>query len=149
MKLEKEIKQKKFRSEKHKAFLNIYYTNGFIISKFEAMLKELELTTQQYNILRILRGQKGKDIAMGEIKNRMLDKSSDVSRIVERLRIKKLVNRKICPGNRRQMSVKITETALDLLSGIDDMDRQTDKILSGISEKEARQLNGLLDKIRG
>jgi DNA-binding MarR family transcriptional regulator len=148
LKLEEEIQQQKFRSEKHKAALNIYYTNCFIISKFETLLKEFELTSQQYNILRILRGQKGNTITIGEIKNRMLDKNSDVSRIVERLRVKKLLERKICPNDRRQMDVKITSRGLDLLAKMDSIDQQSDKILSSLSEKEAKQLNALLDKIR-
>lgn len=148
MKLEEEIQQKKFRSEKHKAILNIYYTDCFISSILELLLKKFELTLQQYNILRILRGQKGKAIAMGEIKNRMLDKNSDVSRIVERLRVKKLLERKISRNDRRQMDVKISQVGLNLLSRIDVMERKTDKILSALSEKETIQLNFLLDKIR-
>lgn len=149
LKLEEEIQQKKFRSEKHKAILNIYYTDCFISSKLELLLKGFELTLQQYNILRILRGQNGKTIAMGEIKNRMLDKNSDVSRIVERLRVKKLLERKISRDDRRQMDVKISQVGLDLLSKIDEIERQTDKILSTLTEKETIQLNFLLDKIRG
>lgn len=149
MKLEEEIQQKKFRSEKHKAILNIYYTDCYISSKFESLLKGFELTLQQYNILRILRGQKGKIISMGEIKTRMLDKNSDVSRIVERLRIKKLLERKISRNDRRQMDVKISQIGLNLLSIIDVMEQQTDKILAHLTVKEATQLNFLLDKIRG
>ena len=149
MTLEEEIRQKKFRSEEHKAIINIYYTNCFITSKIGSFLKKFELTLQQYNILRILRGQKAKPIPMFEIKNRMLDKNSDVSRIVERLRLKKLLERKICRNDRRQMDVKIIQSGLDLLSKMDIIDQQSDKILSFLSEKEAKQLNVLLDKIRG
>ena len=148
MKLEEEIQQKKFRSEKQKAIVNIYYTNCFISSKFESLLKKFGLTLQQYNILRILRGQNGKAIAMGDIKNRMLDKNSDVSRIVERLKIKKLIERKICRSDHRQMDVKITQRGLDLLSKIDGIEQRSDKILSKLSTKEVKQLNDLLDKIR-
>ena len=149
MKLEEEIKQKKFRTEKQKAILNIYYTNCFITSKVEALLKEFDLTTQQFNVLRIIRGQNGKAILIGEIKKRMIDRSSDVSRIVERLRLKKLLERKICPQDRRQMDVKITQGGLDLLKKIDAIEIQFDDILSNISENKVKQLNSLLDKIRG
>jgi len=86
---------------------------------------------------------------MGEIKTRMLDKNSDVSRIVERLRIKKLLERKISRNDRRQMDVKISQIGLNLLSIIDVMEQQTDKILAHLTVKEATQLNFLLDKIRG
>ncbi len=149
MKLEEEIKQKKFRTEKQKAILNIYYTNCFITSKVEALLKEFDLTTQQFNVLRIIRGQNGKAIPIGEIKKRMIDRSSDVSRIVERLRLKKLLERKIRPQDRRQMDVKITQGGLDLLKKIDAIEIQFDDILSNISENKVKQLNSLLDKIRG
>jgi len=149
LKLEEEIKQKKFRTEKQKAILNIYYTNCFITSKVEALLKEFDLTTQQFNVLRIIRGQNGKAIPIGEIKKRMIDRSSDVSRIVERLRLKKLLERKIRPQDRRQMDVKITQGGLDLLKKIDAIEIQFDDILSNISENKVKQLNSLLDKIRG
>ena len=149
MKLEEEIQQKKFKSEKQKAILNIYYTNCFITSKIESILSEFALTPQQYNILRILRGQKGKVLSVGEIKDRMLDKNSDVSRIIERLRIKNLIERKINRKNRRQMEVKITSYGLDYISRIDVMEKKFDKILLNLSIKDAEHLNTLLDKIRG
>jgi DNA-binding MarR family transcriptional regulator len=148
LKLEEEIKQQKFLSPKHKAVVNIYYTNCYIISQFESFFKKFGITQQQYNILRILRGQRGNAITIGEIKSRMLDKNSDVSRIVERLRMKKLIERKICLNDRRQMHVKITEKGLDLLAQMDDVDKKAKEILSSLSNKEAELLNTLLDKIR-
>lgn len=149
MKLEDEIKQDKFRNNYQRAILNIYYTNCFISAQFQEVLKDHEITLQQFNILRILRGQVPKAASMGLIKERMIDKSSDVSRLVERLRTKKLVERKACRKDRRQMDVKITNTGLGLLAKMDGCEKQMDKVLSNLSEKEARQLNKLLDKIRG
>ena len=148
MKLKDEIKQGKFRSEHHKAIINIYYTNCFISSQFQEVLKRHKITPQQYNILRILRGQHSKAISMGLIKERMLDKSSDVSRLIERLRAKKFVERKTCKKDRRQMDVKIINAGLDLLAKMDGCEQQMDNILSNLSKKETELLNDILDKIR-
>ena len=148
MKLENEIKQVKFRSEYQKAILNIYYTNCFIGSQFHEALREHKITQQQYNILRILRGQHPEIASMGLIKERMLDKSSDVSRLVERLRIKKLIERRTCKKDRRQADVKITNSGLDLLVKTDGCEKQMDNILSNLSIGEVKSLNDLLDKIR-
>ena len=149
MKLENEIRQEKFRSEYQKAILNIYYTNCFISSHFQEATKENGITQQQYNILRILRGQHPDAANMGLIKERMLDKSSDVSRIVERLRIKKLIERRTSRKDRRQMEVRITQNGLKLLADLDKGVQQMDNIISNnLSAKEAKTLNELLDKIR-
>lgn len=148
MKLEEEIQQRKFKNEKVKAFLNIYYTNCFLVSRFEEVLKEFDLTIQQFNILRIIRGQKEQTISIGEIKKRMLDKNSDVSRIIERLRLKKLITRVICKDDRRQTNVSITEKGLSLLLEIDTKENHFFKSFTAISEKEASLLNEMLDKMR-
>ena len=92
MKIEEEIKSH-FRNEYHKALVNIYYTNSMLVEELQIALKKYGITTQQYNILRILRGQHQKAVSIGTIRERMLDKNSDVSRIIERLKVKKLVSR--------------------------------------------------------
>jgi len=147
MRLEDEI-QSNFRNDSHKAIVNILYTNYFIGTQFQEALKEHNITSQQYNILRILKGQYPKVASMGLIKERMLDKSSDVSRIIERLRIKKMVERRICPKDRRQMDVKIAQSGLDLLTEMEGSEQQIDGILSKLSKGELELLNNLLDKIR-
>ena len=148
MELEKEIKQKKFRNDYHKAFINLCYTQCFIYSKFASVLNLIGITPQQYNILRILRGQSSGFACIGLIKERMLDKNSDVTRILKRMCLKKIVIRKICPHDRRQMEVRITPIGRKLLSKIDAVEQKMDNILSRLSKNEIHGLNKLLDMIR-
>ncbi len=149
MELEKEIKQDHFRNEYHKLTVNIIYTyswlNSFISSKFV----KYKITVQQYNILRILRGQYPKAATVNLLKERMLDKMSDASRIVERLRTKGLVNRKTCLSDRRKVDIIITKKGLNLLKKLDNLDTEFDDFLQNLSLQEARKLNNLLDKLRG
>lgn len=148
MNLEEEIKQEKFRSEFQKTIVNIYYTNCYIFSKFQDLLSEYKLTVQQYNILRILRGQFPGAVSIGEIKERMLDKSSDITRIIDRLIIKQLVERKNSKSDRRVTEIKITKQGMSLLKKMDLIDFKSDNILSHLNETELKNLNALLDKIR-
>lgn len=148
MKIEDEIKSK-FRNEYHKALVNIYYTNNVVSQSFHKMLKEYKLTSQQFNILRILKGQYPKAISIGSIKERMLDKSSDVSRIINRLYMKKLIERKECLIDRRKRDLLICKNGLELLEKIKNkMEQKEDEILSNLTIEEAKTLNVLLDKIR-
>jgi DNA-binding MarR family transcriptional regulator len=148
MKLEEEISQKQFRSEHQKLAVNIFYTHGWLMNNYNKVFKKFNLTANQFNILRILRGQYPNSASVNLLKQRMLDKMSDASRLVERLRAKGLVKRNICPNDRRKVDVVITEKGLNLLSDIDKFDNHFDEILGKISEPEAKQLNLLLDKIR-
>lgn len=148
MTLETEIKQEKFRSEFQKTIINIYYTNCYIFSKFQDLLSEYQLTVQQYNILRILRGQFPGAASIGEIKERMLDKSSDTTRIIDRLIIKQLVERKNSKNDRRVTEIKITKQGMSLLKKMDLIDFKSDNILSHLNKTELKNLNALLDKIR-
>ncbi|MEM1135559.1 MAG: MarR family transcriptional regulator, partial [Bacteroidota bacterium] len=109
---------------------------------------KFNLTTQQYNILRILRGQKGQPVTIGNIKSRMLERESDVSRIVDKMRKRDLVKRYSCEEDRRATHIFITEEGLALLAEIDAYELEIDKMVSCLSETEAAQLNYLLDKIR-
>ena len=149
MKLEKEISQKHFRNEYHKAYVNVLYTSNWIYEFQHQILKPLDITTQQFNILRILRGQYPKPATIKLLKERMLDKMSDASRIVEKLRIKGLVERSTSATNRREVDVIITECGLDLLLKIDQSNHEMDKFLSNLNVSEIRKLNALLDKLRG
>lgn len=148
MNLGEEIKQSKFRSEFQKTIINIYYTNNYIFSKFKDLLSEYKLTVQQYNILRILRGQFPETASIGTIKERMLDKNSDITRIIDRLIIKQLAERKNSISDRRVTEIKITKKGLSLLKKMDLVDLKSDNILSHLNETDLKKLNELLDKIR-
>ncbi len=149
MKLEEEISQKQFRNEYHKAAVNMVYTFNWLNNFNVGFFKPHGITPQQFNILRILRGQHPKPATIKLIKERMLDKMSDASRIVEKLRIKGLVERNICSHDRRNVDVCITQKGLELLSAIDALEKEIDAKLSTLDEEEIKQLNDLLDKLRG
>ncbi len=149
MKIEDEIKQKKFRNEFHKLAVNLIYTHSWLQYYHKKIFDQFGITSNQFNILRILRGQYPAPASINLIKERMLDKMSDVSRMVDRLVAKGLVERNICPNNRRQVDVIITKCGLKLLSEIDKLNNTFDNIFRNISKKEARQINILLDKLRG
>ncbi len=145
--LEQLISQTKFKDEKHKAILSTLYASNLINNYFEGIFKRYSLTIQQYNALRILRGQYPHPCTINLIRERMLDKMSDTSRIVERLRKAALVERLVSQKDKRAVDVVITKKGLHLLTQIDkiepEMDRPTDKL----TETEAQQLSGLLEKI--
>lgn len=147
MKLEDEIRSK-FRNDYHKALVNLYYTNNVISVQFDKLLKAYGLAAPQFNVLRILRGQHPNAVSIGLIKERMLDKNSDVSRIVDRLFNKGLVQRRECKNDRRQKDVAITKKGLELLEEMSVCEKQEDKILSKLTIKEVKLLNEILDKIR-
>lgn len=149
MKLEEEIKQKNFKDEHHKLAVNIIYTHGWLLNNQAQFFKKFGVTGSQYNILRILRGQYPSPASINLLKERMLDKMSDASRLVERLKSKELVEREICPKDRRKVEVKITEKGMDLLKEMDRIEDQFGKILKGIKSGEAKILNDLLDRLRG
>ncbi len=149
MELEKEITQKSFRNNYHKAEVNLIFTYNWLYEFKSKMLKLHCITTQQYNILRILRGQYPNPATIKLLKERMLDKMSDASRIVEKLRTKGLVERKISAVSRRNVDVVITQNGLDLLAEIDKRDCEVDEFMSKLKSHEIDQLNYLLDKLRG
>lgn len=149
MRLEEEIKQERFSSQYHKALVNIIYTNNWIAAQQTGILKPHGITMQQYNVLRILRGQHPDPATIKLIKERMLDKMSDASRIVEKLRTKGLVERNICPEDRRNVDVIITPKGLELLSKIDTREHLLEHRLTTLDSEEVKNLNHLLDKLRG
>lgn len=148
MKLEDEIVQKKFINESHKLGINIVFTFNWLNAFQSRLLKKYGLTSQQYNILRILRGQHPRPANIKLLKERMLDKMSDASRIVEKLRTKSLLERTLSENDRRSCDVTITAKGLVLLKEIDKEDVQFEKLFRGLSETEKKQLNDLLDKLR-
>ncbi|HCN82215.1 MAG TPA: MarR family transcriptional regulator [Sphingobacteriaceae bacterium] len=148
--LEKEIQQvKPFRNNYHKAAVNLIFTGKWMIQFHSDILKQYDLTFQQYNILRILHGRNSTAATVNLIRERMLDRMSDASRIVELLRKKELVERNICDEDRRKMDVVITQKGLDLLEEIEKESERMDNRLSALNEEEIVLLNELLDKVRG
>ena len=148
-KLEDEIKTSKFRNAWHKAILNLMVTTNHISQLNNMVFKEYNLTAAQYNVLRILRGQLPQPCTILSIRERMLDKMSDTSRIVERLRKAGLIDRISCDKDRRAVDVCITEKGLDLLNSMQKEEEKLDHVLSALSLEEAEQLNVLLEKARG
>jgi DNA-binding MarR family transcriptional regulator len=149
MEIEKEIQQAKFKSHKHKAVLNIFFTSGWLSCHQQRFFKEHGLSPQQYNVMRILRGQKGNPITINGIQERMLDKSSNASRLIDKLTEKKFADRVVSKIDRRQVDIIITEKGLALLKKIDIEIDSLENSYSNITEKEAEELNRILDKLRG
>ncbi|MCC7233141.1 MAG: MarR family transcriptional regulator [Bacteroidia bacterium] len=149
MKLEDEIVQRKFRNESHKLGVNLIYTFNWLNTFQVCLLKKYGLTPQQFNVLRILRGQSPHPVSIKLVRERMLDKMSDASRIVEKLRVKKLVERQTCSSDRRACDVTINEKGLKILDALDAEDIHFDKLFSNLSPEEKIHINQLLDKLRG
>ena len=148
MSIETDIKQNNFKSSRMKAIVNIFYTNSWLQTVQMEIFKPFDLTIQQYNVLRILRGQYPNPITVIAIIERMMDKMSNASRLVDKLLLKDLAIRTECPNDRRAVDVKITQKGLDLLAELDVLQDNWENNLTGISEEEALQLSDLLDKIR-
>lgn len=149
MGIEEAIKQKKFPNEFVKAEVNILYTAGWIENFSNKFFRQYDITMQQYNVLRILRGQYPRPVMLSVITERMIDKMSNATRLVEKLRLKGLVSREINPANRRQVDILITEKGLNLLKEIDNNFQEMERKFERITESEARTLNEILDKLRG
>ncbi len=148
MKIEDEIKQPKFKNAYQKAVINLLFTSSWLQSKHQDFFKTAGITNQQFNILRILKGQHPKSTSATEIKSRMIDKNSDVSRLLDRLAVKKLINKQVCPNDKRAADISITESGLTILTDLEKRQSEIDDVLN-LSEEEAKQLSNLLDKSRG
>lgn len=148
MRIEEEIQQKTFKNEAVKAQINIIYTANFLGEKQAALFKPFGVTLPQFNVLRILRGQYPKPATVNLIMERMLDKTSNVSRIMDKLEAKDLATRKQCPNDRRSVDILITETGLELLKKMDAAMENQQIGFQNLTDAEARELNRLLDKIR-
>ena len=149
MKLEDEIQQKKFKSEFHKLAINISYSYNWMSYKNHLKFKNEDITPQQFNVLRILRGQFPNPCNLKLVKERMLDRMSDASRIVDKLKAKGFLERHECPNDRRNVDLLITEKGLALLKSLDYIDEEFKSTFKNLSAAEAKQLNELLDKARG
>lgn len=149
MKLEQEIGQRKFKNDYQRMLINILYTSNWLQNIVAQHLKPFGITPQQFNILRILRGQHPNPARMQLLQERMLDRMSNASRLVEKLRTKGLVERKICKEDRRAVDVKITEAGLNLLSSLDEKEQEWQSVLKILNKNDVQQLNLILDNLRG
>ena len=149
MEIEKEIYNRKFENSHQKAVVNLLYTYGWITNLLRLLLNKHNVTLQQYNILRILRGQHPNPATINILKYRMIDKMSDASRIVERLVQKDLVIRCVSEKDRRAVDILISQNGLDILKKLDTEISLKAMLSNNISEEEASTLSGLLDKMRG
>jgi len=148
MSIDKDIRQHRFRNEYQRASVNIAYTYCWLMEKVKAFLLPVDITMQQFNILRILRGSHPKPLSTLQIRESMIDKMSDTSRIVDRLIAKGLVKKAVSGKDRRLVDVVITVKGRNLLKKLDLRQDELDGILKNISQEEAANLSKILDKIR-
>jgi DNA-binding MarR family transcriptional regulator len=147
MGIDKDIQQTAFRNEYQKMGINLIFTANWLNEKVGKILSTEKITQQQYNILRILRGSEC-PLSTLKIRERMLDKMSDTSRIVDRLIAKELVEKSACQADKRLVDITLSKKGFQLLEKLDQFDTQIDAILKGINEKEANTINQILDKLR-
>lgn len=149
MKIEDIVKSTAPLSPAKRCALNILYTQNTISDKFNEILKPFDLSVEQFNVLRILRGQKGCPVNMFAIQERMLAKTSNTTRLVDKLLVKGLVTREVCPDNRRKMEIGITQKGLELLQILDPkVEAHEQSFIANMSAEELEQLNTLLEKYR-
>lgn len=149
MGLEKDIQQASFKTENAKAVVNIIYTYHWLTEKIKSILQQEDITLQQYNILRILRGSDPKPLSTLDIRERMLDKMSDTSRMVDRLVIKGWVTKKTRESDKRLVDVSITKEGKKLLEKMDKKEAEMNNVVAALSKDELKLLNTLLDQMRG
>lgn len=149
MKIEDAIQQREFKDPYNKLVVNLLYTHSYLVTSQNCLFKPHEISPEQYNVLRILRGQNGVPTTVSSIQDRMLNKMSNASRLVEKLKTKGLVKREECPNDRRQVDVMITEKGLELLSVLQAQVENGNKSFVHLNLEEINQLNDLLDKMRG
>lgn len=149
MPLEKDIHQEKFQSEHQKASINILYTGSWLYNVNATYLRKFTITPEQFNVLRILRGNHPTPMMLSEITTRMIDKNSNCTRLVEKLRQKGFITREICKNNRRQVDIAITDKGLLVLKKIDADQPEWIRAMEKISKADAKELNRILDKLRG
>jgi DNA-binding MarR family transcriptional regulator len=146
--LEQEIQQTNFNSTRQKVVLNILFTSNWLKTGQSGLFKQYCISPEQYNVLRILRGQKGNAIGVNGIQDRMLDKNSNASRLIDKLCDKGLVDRLGCKNDRRQVEIFITEKGMELLASLDEVIAKQENETINLSDHDAEQLNELLNKLR-
>lgn len=148
-KIEEAIKQSEFKDSYNKVVVNLLYTHSYLVNFQTAVLKPMDLSPEQYNVLRILRGHQGKPATIAAIQERMLNTMSNASRLVDKLKIKGLVKREECLENRRKVDVLITDKGLQLLESLEPQIATANKKAVQLEDTEVAHLNNLLDKLRG
>ena len=149
MSIEDDIQQKNFKSPYQKLAINLLYTTNWLNAHYHQFFKDIDITVQQFNVLRILRGQHGKPCSLKLIKERMLDRMSDASRIVDKLVAKQYVQRSQSYDDRRSVNIVITEKGLELLKNLDFIDDSSRELFLNLSETQVKTVNDLLDQLRG
>lgn len=150
MDIQETIKQRKpFENEFQKAYINFIYTSKQMENRNTTLMKPFNITGQHYNVLRILKGRYPEFASPGEIKEVLIDKKCDLTRLIDKLVKSNYVIRELNPENRRKVNIQITETGLQFLDEIDPIVKQMNHFHEVLTEDEAKQLNTLLDKIRG
>ena len=149
MRIEEIIKSSVTMDTAKKVVLNLFYTQNVVTEKFNEVIKPYDLSAEQYNVLRILRGQKGNPVNMSLIQERMIAKNSNTTRLIDKLLLKELVTREVCPENRRKMEILITSKGLKLLEELDPSVTEHEQLfVSNLTTEEALELNRLLEKYR-
>ena len=149
MRIEEIIKSTIAMDDAKKVILNIMYTQNVISEKFNEILKPYDLSGEQYNVLRILRGQKGNPANMCVIQERMIAKNSNTTRLIDKLLIKEFVTREVCPENRRKIEVLITQKGLDVLTELDPKVNEHEQFFAAnLSKNDLQKLNSLLENYR-
>jgi DNA-binding MarR family transcriptional regulator len=147
--IEEAIQQKSFKDPYNKLVVNLLYTNSYLVNSQQALFKPHGISPEQYNVLRILRGQNEVPTTVSSIQDRMLNKMSNASRLVEKLKLKGLLKREECPNDRRQVDILITKAGLNLLNLVQlEVEKANEQIVN-LGLEEVNQLNDLLDKMRG
>lgn len=150
MNIEEALQQKKkFANDYERAIVNVLFTASWLDGQHIQQLKPFGISPQQFNVLRILRGARPDPIRLADISERMIDKNSNATRLVEKLRQKGFLRREICKANRRQVDIWITQKGLDLLTDLDKHSDEWYKTVKTILKSEAQELNRILDKMRG
>ncbi|MFT4203784.1 MAG: hypothetical protein QM610_07700 [Chitinophagaceae bacterium] len=149
MKIEEAIKQKNFETLVEKAIINLIYTHNWLRDGFNVILKPYGLLQQHFNVLRILRGKYPEVVCPGEIKEVMLDKGNDITRLLDKLVAMELVERNLCESNRRKMDICITQKGLGVINELSQkFDERSVQIQKNLTDDDAEQLSNLLDKMR-
>jgi len=148
MGIEQDVKQAKFSSEFQKAMVNILFTSSWLGNRNTSYFKKFDISPEQFNVLRILRGSHPIPMRLADIADRMIERNSNCTRLVEKLRQKRMVNRQLCETNRRQVDISITSKGLKILGEIDQDNDYWTAPEKKITEVEARELNRILDKLR-
>jgi DNA-binding MarR family transcriptional regulator len=143
------IKQENFRDNYHKAMINLFYTSNFFRDAHVHIFKKYKIQGQHFNVLRILKGKHPEPVSPGYIKEVILDKGRDLTRLIDKLVELKWVSRKICEDNKRRMNINLTAKGLEVVEKITNELVMVDQKIKHLSEEEYEQLSNLLDKMRG